>query len=260
GRAYIKGSYYEFDDNGVMISGWVPPVTTVATSSFYTESGNQPKGWVFTYPQDDKNEDQDQHWYYLDSKGHPFNAGCVTPSSAMEYKSGVGAGTKDGITAKVIKNKTYLFDETGIMLTGVYKLVGTSRVGGAAGLLDDGIYYFNKEGESTKGQMATGKTTVTYDGENYYYNFAKNGLAHTDEIVDGYLYKSNGTRVNADEGNMIYPLGAETTVKKGQAKTTLPLGTPVVVSSAGKVKQSGTVTIDGSKYIVKDYVATLQQP
>ncbi|MEG0565057.1 MAG: hypothetical protein RR590_02385, partial [Hungatella sp.] len=59
GRAYIKGSYYEFDDNGVMISGWVPPVTTVATSSFYTESGNQPKGWVFTYPQDDKNEDQD---------------------------------------------------------------------------------------------------------------------------------------------------------------------------------------------------------
>ena len=112
------------------------------------------------------------------------------------------------VAAKVIKSKTYLFDATGQMLTGVFKLEDVYRTGSSSklGVDENGAseakyYYFNKSGGSTEGQMMTGKQTVTYDGDNYYYYFQKDGSAYTDMIVDGTLYGTNGQRINADDGN-----------------------------------------------------------
>ena len=255
GRSYLNGAYYEFDENGVMVSGWVPPVATDPNAAYYTEDGNQPKGWVYAYAQGDEDEEGDQEWYYLDSKGHAFNAGATaTASSAQKYVEGNADGSaKASVAAKYIKSKTYVFDNTGIMLNGVYYLKDVYRVGGSTGKMDDGYYYFNKNDGSVKGQMVTGKTTVTYDGENYYYYFSSTGKAYTNAIVDGCLYGDNGVRIDSDEGNMVYVVEDDIYDKAGK-NILVNAGEEVVVSASGKVKKSGTVTIDGEKYTVKDYV------
>ena len=45
-------------------------------------------------------------------------------------------------------------------------------------------------------------------------------------------------------------------IKDKKGKVVIPTGSQVIIGTSGKVKKSGTVTIDGIKYTVKDYVAT----
>lgn len=297
-RVYINGAYYGFDENGVMVDGWRPaPETGTATSTankYYTEDiGNQPKGWVFTYTYEDWDDQvDDEEWFYLDSKGKPFNVGGYPKNdkSVDDKSKGVAIKYEDGdkedkhylsesrynnVSAKYIKKETYLFGNDGVMLSGVIKILnqdavddwdysgkGATRDGGSSSELKPGIYYFNKNDGSSKGQMATGKTTVNYDGENYYYYFNKStGQAYTNAIVDGCLYDKYGVRLNADESKEAIPLADENfdsviTDKNGATLIDLDEnpGATVVVSSSGKLKKSGTVTIDGEKLTVADYV------
>lgn len=273
-RVYIGGAYYGFDADGIMVDGWRPDGDKTATNAVYytDENGNQPKGWVFTWQNlgDDK-EDEDQKWYYLNSKGKPFNVGgnysddnnsaSASTGTAQKYvEDKVDGGVKGGVAAKYIKKKSYLFGNDGVMMTGIYDLTNVHRVGGNTGTLN-GIYYFNKNSGSVNGQMETGKVTVNYDGENYYYYFEKSsGAAFTNAIVDSCLYGENGARVNADEGKEIYVTEFAAVERKSNGKATgitVPAGSEVVVSTSGKLKKNGTVTIDGQKWSVKDYVATM---
>ena len=266
-RAYINGAYYGFDENGVMVDGWVPPNENTATSSVYytDETGAQKKGWVQTFMNTENGEDEDPVWFYLNSKGKPFNVGGYysddfskpSTGTVQKYEDGIETGDEIGqVAAKVINSKTYLFDNTGEMLDGVYELkTSVNRVGGS-GDLAAGIYYFNKNDGSVNGQMATGKTTVNYDGENYYYNFAKSGKAYTNHIIDNSLYMANGVRVDSDESRSVFEITSndfseDITVNK--SSVTLTEGDRVIVSSSGKLKKSGTVTIDGTKYTLSDY-------
>lgn len=45
---------------------------------------------------------------------------------------------------------------------------------------------------------------------------------------------------------------------KSKDEPIIPAGKDVVIGTSGKVKKSGTVTIDGYKYKVTNYVAVLQ--
>jgi len=287
-RQYINGAYYGFDDNGVMVDGWRPdPNTGKATATavkFYTEdNGNQPKGWVFAYTYADWDDQaDDEEWFYLDSKGKPFNVGAYwsddfkasskSTGQAVKYKEGTiidktyeSTERYDGVAAKYIKKKTYLFGSDGVLLTGVIKITKDAhRVGGSSNKLEKGIYYFNKNSGSQNGQMETGKVTVNYDGENYYYYFNKStGMAYTSAIVDGCLYDQNGVRVDADESKEVLGLNASDIgdyITDSTGKKTLidlkKLGgsCEIVVTSSGKIKKSGTITIDGAKIKVEDYV------
>lgn len=271
-RAYIGGAYYGFDHNGVMVDGWVPPEEATSTAAAYysEDSGAQKKGWVLTNPNVKDGDEKDPVWFYLNSKGKPFNVGGYFSDDMKEKSKGVvvkhvegkpGNKTIEEVAAKVISSKTYLFDKTGEMLTGVYELQeNVNRVGGSGDLVKGGIYYFNKSGGSSLGQMETGKVTVTYDGENYYYYFQKNGQAYTNIIVDNTLYKKNGTRLNADENREIVTLSFddfdEDIKVNNNENIVLHPGDKVVVSSTGALRRSGSITIDGQKYTVKDYVAT----
>lgn len=274
-RAYINGSYYGFDDNGVMVDGWVPPKEATATEvAYYTEDiGNQPKGWVITSKNTEEGKNEDPVWFYLNSKGKPFNAGGSysddgvkkSEGAAQKFEDGYATGEELGqVASRVIKSKTYLFDNTGEMLEGVYQLsTSVIRVGGA-GNLEEGFYYFNKADGGTKGQMAIGKTTVNQDGENYYYYFNKSGKAYANAIVDGTIYKANGIRLNADESKMLYTINAEDfdadkAITDNKSKLTLNVDDAIIVSSSGKVTKNGTVTIDGTKFKVVDYKVTNPQ-
>lgn len=294
-RAYINGAYYGFDPNGVMVDGWRPaPDDSTATATDLTyyneENGDQPKGWVFTYTYDDwSDKDDDQQWYYLNSKGKPFNAGgywsddfrdgtlsdtrvnVIKEGTVVDKTPSSDGGRYSAVSAKYIKKNTYLFGKDGVMLTGVIELLNNAhRVGGSSDTMATGYYYFNKNSGSSNGKMETGKITVNYDGENYYYNFRKKatstgnnvGAAYTSAIVDNCLYDCYGVRVDADEGKEYYVLTEDyfdfpITDKDDKAinEDNLVEGVGVIVSSSGKLKSSGTVTIDGTKYTVKEYVA-----
>lgn len=275
-RKYINGHYYSFDDNSVMMDKWLvgTPATSTPYTAYYNEDiGNQLSGWVYTYAQEDKDQEEDQYWFYLNSKGINFNgqgekAGANSNADKKNYNGADNWDSKgDAFAAKVIKSKTYLFNEKGQMQTGVFRLTNVAREGSSTDL--SGIYYFNKNDGSVKGQMMTGKQTVEEEGDNYYYYFDKNGKAYTDSIADGTLYGTDGTRISADDGNSykVITLGSTenlaSTIKEKGKTTPLnvtgaenPSNAQLIVNKSGKVKQSGTVTIDGVKYTLKGYVVT----
>lgn len=272
-RAYINGAYYGFDENGVMVDGWRPfGIRTASNSVYYNEpSGDQPKGWVITYPNQAVNkEEKEPKWYYLDSKGRPFNAGGYYKEGSSVKSAGTAQkyvwGEKDeylrkSAAVKYIDNKSYLFDKYGGMLYGVWYLDNVVSYGNNK-KLKDGYYYFtdNYILSSLQGQMKKGKTVVEYEGESHTYYFdKKTGRAYTNMIVDGCLYKANGVRVEADNGNKkeIYYIDSSDFTKevsdKKDKSISLASGTGVVVSRTGKLKKNGTVKVDGTRYRIKNY-------
>ena len=181
-----------------------------------SESGSKGTGWVYT----ENAEESDSYWYYLVSfkdkngtvRNLPFNS--QTGDSYMR--------------AKVIKGKTYIFNADGTMEDGRVILtnknnngVSDYKGGAVSKAMTNGTYYFNENSGSVNDQMVTGKTTVTKDGEDFYYYFDKTtGRAVTDVVIDGKTVKG------------------------------IPAGTnnEIIVSATGKLKTSGTVKVDGVRY------------
>ena len=284
-RVYITNAYYTFDENGVMLDDWVygsPAVAAGAVASpgraFYAyETGNQASGWIQTYENDD--QDGDLKWYYAVSsnKNTAFNSGgsyADGSAAVTKLENGDDVDTEYAagrVAAKVIRSKTYLFDDTGKMLTGVFYIheneeedgVNGVRCQGGSGVLKPGIYFFDKqENTGHQGEMQTGKTSITYDGDAYTYYFQGTGAAYTSQIKDSTLYDGYGVRVEAEDGNsnsvisiseLDFPAGAEGNITISGTK--YDAGT-FVVSSSGKVKRNGTTTIDGVKYEVSNYFVT----
>ena len=336
--AYIDGRYYHFNGDGIMDDDWYDnlasqPSAASAAKAFASVSGSLSNGWVYTgdadLPEDVRYDNDDLYWYYLVSVREGSKVARSIPYNY--HVNGDGP-----VRAKVIKNKTYLFDNDGKMLDGfiiindddntpaglvgpeglvdattgnqvaynriaettnahdnkvvtnfagandpfaaVYKMSNgeyidkngnvttdpAERVKSYAGIegrtLVNGLYYFNEAGGSLNGQMQTGRTAITKDGDTYYYYFSKDskypGYAYTNAVQDGYLYGADGRCVVAESGNshMVYVLPETVQImskkENGQQKT-IAGGSAVIVSRTGKIKTSGTVTIDGVKYTIK---------
>ncbi len=278
-RKYIDGRYYTFDENGVMQDKWVlgtPGAPASGNSARYrADDGRQETGWIYAYPIDDPDEDgEDQYWFYLDSKGVPFNLNGIDAnplSTAVKKDNENWNAPITGVAAKVIRGKTYLFNNQGEMQTGVFILgvndddyldpaLATERTGGSTNLL--GIYYFNKDSGSTQGAMATGKATVSYDGDNYNYYFQNDGSAYTMYIADGALYDGLGERVDAEDGNSysVITVPEETVVRIKGSNNVIEGGSVMIVNTSGRVRRSGSVRIDGYRYTVNNYVVTDIEP
>lgn len=100
--------------------------------------------------------------------------------------------------------------------------------------------------------MATGKTTVTKDGDSFYYYFRSNGTAYINAFVDGCIYGPDGTRLNAEDGST-------NEVKQIVGIDGLDNVSQVIVSRTGRIRRSGTVRIDGVKWTVTNYQANLAE-
>lgn len=268
---YSKGRYYTFDVNGIMNSDWYDlKIATVATDenghnvigtsnttitegAYTSEDGSKGTGWVYT----ENAAETDSYWYYLvsfkDSKGIVRNVPFNSVAGDNEMR------------AKVIKGKTYIFNPDGTMEDGRvilgYNTKADMKGGAISKALAAGTYYFNENAGSVKGQMVTGKTTVTKDGEDFYYYFdSKTGRAVTNVVKDGVVYGVDGERVDAEDGNSNaivtleadteYSKAAFTKVVNGKTVHYIPAGSEVIVSSTGKLRSSGTVKVDGVKYKV----------
>ena len=290
---YINGQYYTFDDTGAMKDEWrkgTPGVSaeTVKTATdahaYYTDSiGHRRTGWLYTWDPDDTDHEDEEYWYYLSNKGEAFNDDAkdvVRTEYDKDAKKPVkityeatavsadGSDTKVDVAAKVIKNKTFLFDGEGKMVTGVRYLDGASalegedavnRVGGKP--LKEGYYYFNTDEGSQEGAMVTGKITVEEDSEKNYYYFRKDGSAYTNTMVKGSIYGHDGKRIQAEYGSKYQPIVLEYDVLDGDKKDAegkpvvlLHKGDMIIVNGSGTVKRSASkIDIEGTNYKVDGY-------
>ena len=274
---YNNGWYYSFDANGILLNDWYKVNVTgttsnvIATSStvdaFTTSIGTKSgTGWIYT----DKNDDGEYDHYYLVAIKENVDGKEKTVRN-VPFNS-INGGTT--WRAKTINGKVYVFDEDGVMQSGVevitrddnaeqlkdengnlrdeYGLPKDYEGGAISRELKEGIYYFNDGDRSTKGQMMTGKQTITDDGETFTYYFNKQtGAAECDKVVDGVLYGHDGKRIQAENGNAydIVTLDYDVDFKN----TKIPKDSQVIVSSTGKLRTTGSgyVKVDGVQYKVK---------
>jgi hypothetical protein len=269
---YNSGRYWTFDENGIMADDWYKVTSPILATAYTSDEGSKGTGWVYA-----ENSDQsDSYWYYLVSITVDDNGTSKTQRSVPFYQGGSTQNTGSKYAAKLIKSKTYIFNNKGEMQDGLIEIKDVAVTddewnGITARQLYAGTYYFNEASGSTNGQMVTGKTTVTDDGETYYYYFDKStGRAIENEVKDGVVYGSDGNRVAADDGNsnMIVSLGDDLKYSKGpdvlytisndDGTTTdvmgITGGSKIIVSSTGKLRTSGTVKIDGKRYYIESGV------
>ena len=200
----INGKKYEFDQYGVMTAEWSLDVkkasdagvrdaySTQATNSnartaqyshlwrYFNsvEDGSRvSKGWfkvvAAEYMNYDKNNDDEDAWYYADGSGNLY---------AGEFKT--------------IKGKKYAFREDGRMVNGL-KFIKQNNAGEIIGVVaddntghpfdteDDFVknapywnengYYCYYFGDGDDGAMRTNKTNITIDGDSFNFYFEKSG-------------------------------------------------------------------------------------
>ena len=271
----IGGRWYSFDQNGVMLDLWVYGTgsaisntdgssSTMATNgdaaARYHEEDNgwRDKNWVLAYANTDYDDyDEDLYWFYLNSKGVPTIA-----TEGVGYGEEVTDSNKayDGLIAKSIKNKTYIFDTAGRMKTGLFELKDVAK---GSSTMAKGYYYFTEEEGSAEGQMVTNKRmTVEVDGEDEQYYFKKNGQAYTQTIISGSVYGEDGKLMNDYGDGSTYELITAPYDLYEKGDTTTPVveeGTKILINGNGKIKKSGTVTdINGDKVKASNYVAEIQ--
>lgn len=267
----INRSYYQFDPNGVMMTGWYPGVFPEdedwAINSYYDpNSGARVEGWFYSCEQDDYDEAGERFWYYQNKKGEVFNEGG---RDAGDYSQEEGAT----IAIKHLGSCYYGFDSRGRMVTG---LIDTrqDRSGNNEDLMQEefedtfgavastthdygeGIFYFEDRDGSRLGQMGTGKKKLDDISGSVEFLFRDNGQAYVAAMVDGKVYDLDGRLLRGDRQTEIMSVPYDIYKKNAseEDEPVIPYGESFIVTSSGKVKRSGKVTVDGTKYLVENYI------
>ena len=308
GRHYLSYSgkkyWFEFDSNGRLLEEkWGNSTNSNAGSNYgkkyyYIDGGYAATDWVEADYDNGADPSTTDKTYFFFENGNAFNYdgkdaeySRVATASAndanrtsegvMIYKwneddggfVSVDTTAKERVAnkyaARVVAGKTYLFNQRGEYVTGVYKIVGTVYRKGssqAIGADNGAIYYFDLVSGGPKGSMKTKKDSVTnqYDVTRNYL-FKTNGQAIASQISGGVLYDEDGLRKDATEGTwQIITIGEDgqytsdkdvvlaTSPKNTSGKYLFQEGDRIVVNASGRVKESGTVIIDGTKYYIKN--------
>ncbi len=258
---YIDGHYYSFDEDGVMLTGWqdgihiesASGIAATGANAYIASNGVMSSGWVKA------TKGENTNWYYMVTVRDDANENAYR---AVPFNSGSAF-----YRAKSINGKTYMFDTDGKMLKGLQKL-GEAYDKPLAGegddaydgvtykKMEDGIYFFSEDSGSGEGRMLTGKVSRDNEGETENYYFATDGRALISTYKDGCIYGADGIRWEAKDGNNYEIIRVHeaiaTSVKDADGQlVTIPANVPIVVSSTGKVRTSGTIRIDDEKYTVK---------
>ena len=266
--AVINGNKYYFDENGIMMSGWVAVNDQESGDSTgiskFVYLGDENSGvmakskWLELdeHPGDsddseeitdddseDFPEEGDSRWYYFESDGTPayLDSGAKTMSAA---------------TTKV-NGSSYFFNQYGCMQTGLLKIT-TSEGKGLVGYFGD---------LDSNGRMYTGKKSgVHVDGDTCTYYFAESGSnkgAGYSGEKDDYLYYE-GRQIEADDGSdyQVYAIDgklyliSESGKVQTKSKTYKVDGDYTYEISGGKLywinddeERQGEVTVDDAEHI-----------
>lgn len=218
----IDGTYYCFDEDGRMQTGWVnmgdKSDGNFENYRYFMDNGKVKTGWYSVIPPDDDDSNfdfsNDVEWFYFSTSGVPK----VGPSIE-------NASTKDLVK---INGITYLFNEKGNPVYGLRRLqVGASN--------EYTAYYF---GDKATSSVVKGRATVVEgDGTKYEYYFAesgsKMGRGYTG-VKNDYLFYQ-GRLQKADSGTRYEPILVENSV--------------YLVNTSGKISKNTTVKdASGTKY------------
>lgn len=215
GEKRIDGTYYCFNMNGAMQTGWVNigGDDTIAGYRYYGKDGKAITGWYSEEaPRGLSGASDDVDWYYFSSKGVP--------------KCGPEPGEATASDLTRINNKTYLFNSVGNPVYGLQKVYTNKDKTEAT------AYYFEENTRTAR----TGRTTIREeDGNTATYYFQTNGKGYTG-VKDGTLYYM-GKQQKADAGTRYQPIS-------------LPDGKTYLVNTSGKITKStsGVKDADGIKY------------
>lgn len=234
--SYIDNAYYTFDGNGVMEDDWHD---NDGKDSYASSDGTLKTGWIYTSEFDS----DEPHWYYLVTVRENGKVTRSVPFNSVN---------RDGRRrAKSIDGKTYLFNSDGTLVDGLvyldYSTPDDSADGASCKVLESGLYYF-EEAEAGNGQMQTGKFTYNYEGDVSYYCFASSGKAYTATLKDGVVYGDDGRRIQAEDGNSYTLAELDYDIRDTSGNVKIKAGTQFAVSSAGRVKTSGSIRIDDVYY------------
>ncbi len=298
----VGGKTYIFDEYGIMLDLWVykdassnnaytnlnTASSSAAGAAYYAEdNGGRDKNWIYAYPKSNYDDyDDDPYWFYLDSNGKPFIADA---DSSKVYATGAAVRVDDDdvtnasdpeyngvVAAKSIKSETYLFNDKGVMLSGLYWLgsnvegeddapvyKGTSETA-----LAPGYYYFTTAEGSTEGQLQTNKRVkieIEDEDEEKTFYFNKQGKAYTNCVINGYVYGWDGRMVDSYGDGSTYERvslnsithGADLTDKSGKTLVKYSDDIYVLVNENGKIRKSGTTNkdVNDQKVVVNDYIA-----
>ena len=246
----VNGNKYGFDENGVMVYDWQKDNASESTPNKYfsdeTDGHLRKKTWIYAVPAetidaDDYNDDQ-YRWFYADATGKVY---------------------RDQL--RTINGKKYVFNENGIMLSGLQVLKDKKPVGNAGTIkIDDEItpdtikaydgaageiYYFGDE--ETDGSMKTGKNIKIEldDGETYTFGFDKAGKAYQGLVDKNKVYK-NGLLLTASSDYNYQVLNKNNvTIENNNAPSEDVLGANVegknyVVSKSGSIVKNGSYVKD----------------
>ena len=209
----INGRYYMFNEHGQMLYEWIDSDTTVTHASnsqldgnlaagatppsvdkllYYNEvdDGSRGSGWYQIDGAEDRGNDGDTDWYYIDD-------GEVQYADKSRYPYDLDFVTYDEEKKPVylqrikIEGKYFAFNEEGQMQTGLQYAPA-----------DHGFYYFDENGYQKTGRISS----VECDDDDYTFYFnttsGKNGQGYKG-IKDNYLY-FNGKRLDADDDYRLY--------------------------------------------------------
>lgn len=217
----IDGTYYCFDSDGKMQTGWVNMGDKDDGSFenyrfFDPTSGKVRSGWYSTKPPEDDDSDfgDEVQWYYFSNTGIPK----------------VGPAIEDASTNDLVRINgiTYLFNDKGNPVYGLRRL----RSGNSG---DYVTYYFGPDKATSS--VVKGKVNVVEgDGTKAEYYFtesgSKAGRGYTG-VKNGYLFYQ-GKLQQADRGSKYETINVDN-------KTYL-------VNGSGKIAKSANVNVNGTKY------------
>lgn len=222
GEKRINGTYYCFNGNGAMQTGWayvggsgVDP-NTINGYRFYDSNGMAITGWYSAAPPTDLHGyENDVEWFYFLKGGVP--------------KSGPAKGSASTSDFLRVNGKTYLFNQLGTPATGLQKVYDKTSGETTA-------YYF----DPVSCAMVSGKMSIEEgDGTKCQYYFLSSGKGFTG-IQGGILYY-RGKQQTAD-GSLKY----EVITLPGTSGS----GTNYLINSSGKIVKnaSNAGDNDGNRY------------
>lgn len=242
GTRKIDGTYYCFDEDGILQIGWKDVRDNgdggIQDYMYFGSDGKARIGWYSIEPPEDLDGyDGDVEWFYFSNNGKPKAA----DSDRLD--------TQD-LTR--INGKTYLFNEKGNPVYGLRKVYTGS------GEDDWTAYYFGSKSESCvqKGKMSVEED----DGTKADYYFSDNGRGYTG-VRDGRLYYK-GKLQTAEDGQkyVCYRVDGGNYVVNGSGK--LMKGTTVKNSDGVKFKttSSGILSTADDDPDIDSYVTEPLEP
>ena len=252
--ALIKGEYYLFDSEGMMLTGW----QKYDGKWYYMHaSGARASGW----------EKLSGKWYFLDRKDGAMRTGWVADNNKWYYMDASGAMTtgwqkiknnwyymkSSGVMVTgwlQQNNKWYYMDASGVMITGWRKVSGKWYYMSSSGAMQTGWqkisdkwYYMDKNGA-----MVTGWRKIS---GKWYYMDASGAMATGWKKISGkwYLLNSSGAMLTGwqENGGKWYYLNKAGDMVTGWKRIK---GEYYYMNSSGEML-TGTQSINGKTYQFK---------